>query len=154
MRRVAIVVIAILLPAGSGAQHPFRHPADAVEARFARSHPVVSYTLRVDSANLTGFEVEIRLRNAADSFQLVMAAHPEYDDRFWRYVEGIRVEASGGGATLARRDSALWEVKASGGEAVVHYRIALPPPPQGPRAAWIPFLSPTGGLVGGPHGFM
>ena len=154
MQRVGIVVIAILLPAGSGAQHPFRHPADAVEARFARSHPVVSYTLRVDSANLTGFEVEIRLRNVADSFRLAMAAHPEYDDRFWRYVEAIRVEAPGGPAAVARRDSALWEVKAPGGEAVVRYRIALPPRQEGPRAAWIPFLSPTGGLVGGPHAFM
>lgn len=153
MSRIAALLL-VLVPATAAAQHPLRHPVDAVEIRYGRSQPVVSYALRVDSANLTGFEVEVRLRNVADSFQLAMAAHPEYDDRFWRYVEGIRVEAPGGPATVARRDSALWEVKAPGGEVVMRYRIALPPPAAGPRPAWIPFLSPTGGLVGGPHAFM
>src|SRR2546428_1770869 len=122
---------------------------------------VVRYTLRVDSADLAAFDVELRIQSAPDTFRLAMAAHPEYDDRYWRFLEGggPRVEARSGPATIAREDSALWRVVAPGGEAVVRYRLRLPPPPPssstpGFRSAWKPFLAPTGGLVGGPHSFM
>ena len=114
--------------------------------------PVIQYTLRVDSADLTGWAVEIRLRNMPDSFRLAMAAHPEYDDRYWRYVRDVSVEPSS--ATVSRADSAVWQVIAPRGEVLVRYRIALPPPVPLPRAAWRPFLTPTGGLLGGPHAFM
>ena len=113
--------------------------------------PAIQYTLRVDTADLSGWDVEIRLRSAPDTFRLAMAAHPEYDDRYWRYVRDFRVEP--GGATVTRVDSAVWQVIAPPGAVVVRYRIALPPAER-PRGAWRPFLSPTGGLVGGPHAFM
>jgi predicted metalloprotease with PDZ domain len=113
--------------------------------------PAVQYTLRVDSADLSGWSVEIRLRTASETFRLAMAAHPEYDDRYWRYVRDLTVEPST--ATVTKVDSAVWEVAAPRGEVTVRYRIALPPSPT-PRAAWRPFLTPTGGLIGGPHAFM
>ena len=47
---------------------------DALEIRFARSHPVINYVLRLDSADLTRFDVEMRVRNAPDTFRLAMAA--------------------------------------------------------------------------------
>jgi predicted metalloprotease with PDZ domain len=136
------------------AQHPLRHPVDAIEARFARSQPVVSYQLSVDEGDLSAFAVTVRIRNAPDTFRLAMARHPEYDDRFWRYVEGLRVEGPRGTSTITRADSALWRVRAPGGEATVRYRIKLPPSQPRSRSAWVPFLSPTGGLFGGPHSFM
>src|SRR5689334_7655351 len=147
---------ALLLLAGAavaiGAQQPFSHFSESIEARYSRSDPVVSYVLRVDSADLTGFDVVLRLKNAGDTVRLGMARHPEYDDRFFRYVE--RVSADGPrGATIARVDSTVWRLVAPGGAATVRYRIRLPASPS-PRAAWRPFLSPTGGLVGGPHSFM
>ncbi|MGH7677388.1 MAG: hypothetical protein ACRENU_02905, partial [Gemmatimonadaceae bacterium] len=55
--------------------------------------------------------------------------------------------------TIAQEDSVRWRVVAPGGAAVITYRLALPPA-ESPRAAWRPFLSPTGGLTGGPHTFM
>jgi predicted metalloprotease with PDZ domain len=116
--------------------------------------PHIEYTLRVDSADLSGWNVEIRLRNVPDTFRLAMAAHPEYDDRYWRYVTGFNVESSAGNATVTKLDSAVWQVIAPRGEVRVGYRIALPPPAPLPRASWRPFLTPTGGLVGGPHAFM
>ena len=147
-------LLALWVPGATAlAQHPLRDPADAVEIRFARSQPVVEYTLRVDPRDLAGFEVELRLRNVPDTFRLAMVAHPEYDDRYWRFVEGLRVETPGRATAVAREDSALWRVVAPGGEAVVRYRIHLPPA-ESPRAAWRPFLTPTGGLVGGPHSFL
>jgi predicted metalloprotease with PDZ domain len=96
----------------------------------------------------------MRVRNAPDTFRVAMAAHPEYDDRYWRFLEGLRVDASGRTAVVTREDSALWRIAAPGGEAAIRYRIRLPPPEPSLRAAWRPFLAPTGGLTGGPHAFM
>ena len=84
--------------------------------------PSIQYTLHVDAADLSGWDVEIRLRSAPDTFRLAMAAHPEYDDRYWRYVRDFRVEP--GGATVTRVDSAVWQVIAPPGAVVVRYRIA------------------------------
>jgi len=98
--------------------------------------PTIQYTLRVDSADLSGWDVQIRLRTVSDTFRLAMAAHPEYDDRYWRYVRGFSVEPSG--ATVTRVDSAVWEVVAPRGAVTIRYRIALPSPAPLPRASWRP----------------
>lgn len=123
----------------------FTHPHLVVK-------PAVQYTLRVDSADLSGWSVEIRLRTVSDTFRLAMPAHPEYDDRYWRYVRDFAVEPSS--ATFTKVDSAVWQVVAPRGPVTVRYRIVLPPAPPAPRGAWRPFLTPSGGLVGGPHAFM
>lgn len=136
------------------AQHPFLHYTEAITARFARTQPVVSYTLRIDSADLSGWEVVVRLRNLPDTFRLAMAAHPEYDDRYFRFVTDLRVTGAAGNASIVGVDSAIWQVIAPGGASVVRYRIQLPQEERSPRAAWRPFLSPFGGLTGGPHAFM
>ena len=154
VRLPSAALLLLIAVTAAGAQHPLAHPVDAVEVRFARAHPVITYRLVVDSADLTAFDVEMRVRGAPDTFRVAMAAHPEYDDRFWRFVDGPRVEAGGRSGTATREDSALWRVVAPGGEATVRYRVRLPAPEPPPRAAWRPFLSPTGGLTGGPHAFM
>jgi predicted metalloprotease with PDZ domain len=122
---------------------------------FAPGHPAlkpsIQYTLRVDSTNLSGWAVEIRLRTTSDTVRLAMSAHAEYDDRYWRYVRDVTVEPSG---TVTRVDSAVWQVAAPRGVVTVHYRIALPQAEPGLRASWRPYLTPTGGLIGGPHAFM
>ncbi|HEY7194926.1 MAG TPA: PDZ domain-containing protein [Gemmatimonadales bacterium] len=119
------------------------------------AHPavkaLVGYTLRIDSSDLSGWRVTIQLRSISDTFRLAMSAHAEYDDRYWRYVRDIDVEPAG---TVTRVDSAVWQVVAPRGDVKVHYRIALPAAEPGLRAAWRPFLTPTGGLIGGPHAFM
>src|SRR6267143_5175580 len=128
-----------------------------IVALFAPAHPAVKpsiqYTLRVDSADLSGWTVEILLRTTSDTVRLAIAAHPEYDDRYWRYVRDVAVEPSG---TVSRVDSAVWQVVAPRGVVTVRYRIALPPAEPGERlrASWRPYLTPTGGLIGGPHAFM
>src|SRR5262245_597358 len=150
----AVPLIATVAARQLAAQNPIRHPVEAVETRFARSQPVVNYQLTVDERDFSSFAVTMRIRNAPDTFRLAMARHPEYDDKFWRYVEDLRIEPPrGGSANITRVDSSLWRVNARGGEAVVRYRIKLPPPPQS-RSAWVAFLSPTGALLGGPHSFM
>ena len=124
-------------------------------ALFAPAHPAlkpsIQYTLRVDSTDLSGWTIEMRFQNKSGTFRLAMAAHPEYDDRYWRYVRNVAVEPSG---TVTRVDSAVWQFSAPEGWVTVRYRVALPPPEPGLRASWRPFLTATGGLVGGPHAFM
>lgn len=147
------LLVSTMLAAAADAQNPLRDPTDAIEVRFDRSQPIVGYTLRMIPGDTSAFEVEMRIRNAPDTFRLAMAAHPEYDDRFWRYVEGPTVIAAILGASIVREDSALWRVAAKG-EILVRYRIRLPSREVGQRAAWQPFITPTGALAGGPHSFM
>jgi predicted metalloprotease with PDZ domain len=134
--RLLILLLSILLPAAATAQE------------------AVDYVLTVDSANLSGWTVEMRIHDAAATMRLAMAAHPEYDDRFWRHVRGFTATSAAGPAEVVREDSMVWRIRSPGGELAVRYRIELPPPEDGVRPAWVPFLAPTGGLVGGPHAWM
>jgi predicted metalloprotease with PDZ domain len=112
--------------------------------------PVLHYTLRIDSSDLTGYAITIRIDHAPHWFRLAMATHHEYDDRYWRFVTGFRLSAP---ASFTREDSAVWAITAPGRTVIVTYRIKLPPP--GPtHFSHRPFLAPYGGLVGDMHSFM
>ena len=141
-------------PLAMAAQSPLRHWTEAIDSRFAVSQPAITYVLRVDSADLSGFEVSMTVRGKRDTTLLGMVAHPEYDDKYWRFVRDVRIDSARAGATITRADSALWQVVAPGGAFVVRYRLQLPPEAGRERAAWKPFLAPTGGLLGGTHSFM
>ncbi|MFN2601887.1 MAG: hypothetical protein ABR582_03905 [Gemmatimonadaceae bacterium] len=117
------------------------------------THVAVDYTISVTPKDTSLFTVEMRIRNAPDTFLLAMAAHPEYDERFWRFVESPTVVGAKPGASIVRQDSSVWRV-VSHGETLVRYRIHLPPREQGQRGAWRPFISPTGALIGGHPSFM
>jgi predicted metalloprotease with PDZ domain len=112
------------------------------------------YTIHVDGTDSTSFSVDMYLEGVADTFQIAMMAHPEYDSRFWRYLEGPEVETPGGTASVVRQDSARWRVTAPGGHCVIRYRLHLPSPQYRLRSAWVPFLTSGGGLVGGPQSFL
>src|SRR5215813_10267855 len=116
--------------------------------------PRISYRIRVDAADLSGFAVEMRVRGVGDTVRLAMASHPIYDDHYWRYVENLTAESHGTRLQVTSEESALWRVVAPGGELTVRYRIHLPPQTTPTRAAWKPFLSPTGGLIGDLHSLM
>ena len=120
---------------------------------FAQAPPALEYNLTVDPANLRQIGVTLHIARAPDTVRLAMAAHPEYDDRYRRYVTGFAAESRGMARPVVREDSAVWRVAGTGGDLTVRYAIALPEV-QSPRAAWRPYLTPTGGLVGGPHSFM
>jgi predicted metalloprotease with PDZ domain len=160
MRTIGPVVFVVLagglMASSLAAQNPLRHFTDAEALRYARSQPILEYTLTIGTTesgqpDTTGFDVTIAVRNAPGTFRLAMAKHPEYDDRFFRYVHDVRVAESG--ATVTRLDSVLWKVVAPNGRATISYRVQPPPSPT-PRAAWRPFMSTTGALTGGPHAFM
>ena len=118
------------------------------------SHPRISYKLRVDISDLSGFEVEMRVRGAGNTVRVAMQSHPIYDDRYWRYVENLKAESRGVPLRITSEESALWRVETTGGDLTVKYRIHLPPQTTPTREAWKPFLSPAGGLIGDLHSFM
>jgi len=127
--------------------------ANSVGFASKPQHLSIDYEIRLQSNDTSAFDVEMRIHNAPDTFKLAMAAHPEYDERFWRYVENPTVIGMKPGASIVRQDSALWRV-ISHRETLVRYRIRLPAREQGQRAAWRPFISPTGALIGGHPSFM
>ena len=144
----------LLMPVCLFAQHPFKQWTEAIETRYDNKQPVIKYILAIDSSDTSSFSVEMRIRNIPDSFYVAMVAHPEYDDQYWRYVEDFRVTTKKGKGEVFRKDSALWKITASSNEVVLYYRIHLPSLHNEFRSAWKAFLSPTGGLVGGPHSFL
>ena len=135
------------------AQHPLKHWADAVDLRYNMNQPIVNYFLTVDSSDFSSIAICMKIKNVPDSFQVAMVAHPEYDDRYWKYIEDISVDGKTGEGKVTRQDSALWKIITNGREAVVHYRIHFPKT-EGIRSSWKAYLTSTGGLVGGPHSFM
>jgi predicted metalloprotease with PDZ domain len=152
-KTIVILVITILSYSASFAQHPLHHFSDAGKMRFSTSQPIINYIIRVDTLNLSVIKIEMHARNTPDTFRVAMVAHPEYDDRYWQFVEDFRAETSKNNGNILREDSALWRVVAPGGEVILRYTIHLPPSPT-QRATWRPFLSSTGGLIGGPQSFM
>ncbi len=129
--------------------------ASARPISFSRaSNYDISYVIRVDRADLSGFAVQMRIPRARGTTRLAMAFHPIYDDRYWRYIEDLSAESRGAKLSVTHEESALWRVEAPGGELIVKYRIRLPPETSPIRSVWKPFLSETGGLVGDLHSFM
>ena len=121
-----------------------------VLAALASPFPDVTYTIRVDSADLSAFDVTMNVRHAPASFTLAMFSHPEYDDRYWRYLDTVRAD----GATIRRDGDATWSVSHATADVTIHYRLVLPPQSGAQRAAWKPFLTSTGGLVDAPHALL
>jgi predicted metalloprotease with PDZ domain len=114
----------------------------------------VNYTLRVDSADLSGITVEMRVHGAPATFRVAMVAHTEYDDRYWRYLTQLRAESSRGAVQVTREDSSLWRVDGPAGDVTLRYQVRFPESPPMQQASWKAHLTPTGGLVGGPHSFL
>ncbi|MDB5086605.1 MAG: hypothetical protein JWR09_599 [Mucilaginibacter sp.] len=111
----------------------------------------IHYVLKADITDCSGYDIEIHLRHVPHHFQLAMATHHEYDDRFWRFVQKFRIEIPDGKASYTKKDSALWDISIPGNTANLYYRIQLPKQQQ---FAHRPFLAPYGGLVGDMHSFM
>ncbi len=126
-----------------------------VRVSSAQASHRVDYTLRVDSAELSGVTVDMRVRGAPSEFRVAMVAHTEYDDEYWRHLTDLRGVSARGTVTVTREDSSLWRVVGPPGDVTLRYRVRFPaatPPEQ--QAVWKAHLTPTGGLVGGPHSFL
>ncbi|HEX6557922.1 MAG TPA: hypothetical protein VF021_00625, partial [Longimicrobiales bacterium] len=95
----------------------------------------IDYSLRIDTTSAARvFAVEMRIHNAPASFTLAAAAHPEYDDKYWQFIEEVRADQG----TVTRMDSVLWRFTGAAGDVTVRYQVRPPAPPS-PRSAWRAF---------------
>ena len=65
--------------------------------------PTIAYSLRIDPDHLDVVDVAIRLDNAPNTLRLAMKVHPEYDAKYWRYLDSARVEGSANDSQSRRR---------------------------------------------------
>src|SRR5882757_10085404 len=115
-KKVILFINCLLTGILTFSQSPLRHWTDAFEIHYTRGQPVVSYVLTIDTTDLSFYRVEMHVRNIRDTFEVAMVAHPEYDDRYWRFVEDIHVETKSGPGSIVREDSALWRIGIKGNE--------------------------------------
>src|SRR5215472_3317849 len=82
------------------------------QSSFSRLVPQtkISYVIHIKPDDLSGFAVEMRVYSSTSTLQIAMASHPEYDDRYWRYVENLTAESKGTTLTVTQREDALWQI--------------------------------------------
>ena len=115
----------------------------------AKREPRIYYSIAIDSTDLSGFDVTMQIEGAPRSIRLAMAIHPEYNDRFWRYMRGLRATAMGKPVPLAFAMEAenRWRVQTRNGYAFVHYRIELPRENPAHRPVWHTALRADGASI-------
>jgi len=113
----------------------------------------VQYKIHIDPSDLSGFDVEMRFVPTTRNVRVAMAAHPEYDDRYWRYIERVTAGSNGQSIAVRKIEDAVWQIDGANGEIFVRYRLHLPTQ-DGPAEAHNPFLTPSGGMVGDLHSLM
>jgi len=111
-----------------------------------KSNPDVLYLVAIDSAN-RWIDVEMEIGGGPRSMRLAMAVHPEYNDRFWRYVRNLRVNGGGKPAALTVDRENVWRLITHAGSARVSYRIQLPPENPANRPAWHTGIRSDGGSI-------
>jgi predicted metalloprotease with PDZ domain len=121
-----------------------------------KPEPRIYYTVTIDTADLSGFDVTMRIEGAPRSIRLAMAVHPEYNDRFWRYVQNLRAESVGkpGKLVFASEAENAWRVQTRNGYAIVRYRIQLPREDPSNRAVWHTVLRKDGASINSTDTFL
>ena len=113
-----------------------------------KPRPTIFYELTIDPADPSSIRVAISMgRGVSRSVRLGMATHPEYDDRFWRYLTDWQVSGYSRRAILAIDKNNVWRVISHNGYARVSYRIALPHEDSANRPAWHTGLRADGGSI-------
>lgn len=113
-----------------------------------KSPPTVYYTLSVDPGDSTSLRVMISIEGRISrSVRLGMAIHPEYNDRFWRYLTDWHVDGFDKRAILAIDRENVWRVISHAGYAHVSYRVAGPHENQDNRPVWHTAIRADGGSI-------
>src|ERR671913_154554 len=88
--------------------------------------PPIEYKIHINPADISGLNVEMRVPAAGANARIAMAVHPEYDDRYWRYIEGFSaIEPSGRTLQFAKEEDTVWRIENARGDIVVRYRLRL-----------------------------
>lgn len=109
--------------------------------------PRISYYVAMDPGDPSSIRVAMQIENAPRSVRLAMAVHPEYDDRFWRYITDWHVDGMDRRALLAVDRDNVWRVLSHAGYTNVSYRIQLPRENPTSRPVWHTALRADGGSI-------
>lgn len=134
-------------------------------ALLLKPGPVVSYTVTINPADSTSITVAMVIQGAPEPVtRVAMAVHPEYNDRFWRYIRDLRAEVfqvrnGGSGGTgrqllITQDTDHSWRVPTPTGSTVITYRIQLPPESSANRAAWHTTVRSNGGSLNSTDTFL
>lgn len=117
----------------------------------AAQQPILSYTLTVNTNDLSRVQVAMRLRGLPATFHLAMARHflAWQVEPSWKNLEVTEIIR---GTITPKRDG-LWRVDAPGGDTEIRYSIRLDARRYKGQVQR-PFLTPTGGLFGDLQMFM
>src|SRR6266404_2594253 len=74
--------------------------------------PPIYYKIHVDPADLSGYDIEMRIQGDGGTIRVAMAAHPEYDDRYWRYVGQVSAtDTAGRNLQPVREEDPVWRIE-------------------------------------------
>ena len=106
-------------------------------ANVFKPEPRISFVVTINPADSTSISADMVIQNAPSPVtRVAMAVHPEYNDRFWRYLRDLRAEVSGKPVQITAVNDHSWRVPTPSGTATIHYRIQLPPEDPRNRAVW------------------
>ena len=106
----------------------------------------IHYDVGVDPEDPSSIEVSMQIEGPR-SVRVAMAVHPEYNDRFWRYITGWRVNGYDKKALLQVDRENIWRLISHAGYAQFSYRIRLPAENPTDRAVWHTGLRTDGGSI-------
>ena len=95
----------------------------------------------------SSIHVWMQIGRAPRSVRLAMAVHPEYDDRFWRYLTDWHVDGMDRRALLTQDRDNIWRVVSHAGGANITYRIQLPHENPAYHPVWHTFIRADGGSI-------
>ncbi|MFL5486667.1 MAG: hypothetical protein ACJ793_13600 [Gemmatimonadaceae bacterium] len=101
--------------------------------------PVVAYTVTIDPRDTTSISVAMVIQAATTpDTRVAMAVHPEYNDRFWRYVRDLRADVDGKSVVITPLTDHSWRVPTPIGKhrTTIQYRIQLPIESATSRPVW------------------
>jgi predicted metalloprotease with PDZ domain len=112
-----------------------------------RRGPEISYSVSVDPGDSSSVRVWMQIGRAPRSMRVAMAVHPEYDDRFWRYITDWHVDGVDRLALLTVDRENVWRVITHAGYANLSYRVQLPHENPTNRPVWHTFIRSDGGSI-------
>src|SRR5215203_5863661 len=83
----------------------------------------VDYKIVISPTDLSAYDIEIHVPDAKGTVRLAMAAHPEYDDRYFRYVENFSAESGGRKLAVTKPEEAVWQIDGARDGLIVRYRV-------------------------------
>ena len=119
----------------------------ALSLSATKPQPRINYSLTISPTDPTSINVWMQVSDAPRSFRIAMAVHPEYNDRYWRYIRDLHADGGDRRVVLATDKENVWRIISHSGAANIYYRIQLPPENPRNHPVWHTAIRPDGGSI-------